>query len=65
MAEQVLMVKDGEQMNVPGARVDEFLEAGWVIVKRAAMVIPADLSVTNLPEPEAKPKVIKPKAGSK
>ena len=66
MAEQLLMEKAGERMNVPGARVDEFLAAGWVIIKRAEAVIPADVPLSMPePEPEPKPKAVKPKAGAK
>lgn len=64
MAKQVLMDKAGERMNVPAARVDEFLADGWVIIKRAEAVVPADVPLA-LPEPEPKPKAVKPKAGAK
>ena len=67
MAEQMLMEKAGELMNVPGARVDEFLAAGWQIVKRAAVPADAPLALSEpepQPAPEASPKP-KQKAGSK
>lgn len=51
MADLVLMEKGAEQMNVPSAKVDLFLQNGWKEISRKPM--PAELTqVHDAPIPE-------------
>ena len=54
MAELIVMEKEGGRMNVLPAKLQEYLDAGWVEVERVAMT--SDTPPAESETPEAKPK---------